>query len=307
MMKPGRVDGFLNVEREIDHADQDIGDGGDDGGAAGRAENQEKLAVFQHDGRRHGGERALAGADGIGRALDQSVGVGDALFGGEVVHFIVEQEAQAFGGDARAEGVVERGGYGNGVAFGIDDGIVGGVFRFANGGGARLGYALQFTEDDGRFRSLLTLAWLGSMESRHAAAYFLSMSCATGNFGEVGIAHKFGAIVEGAAEGFGFEVDGVGGAVAEFREVEAFEDIEDFDERDSAGRWRRSADDVVAAIRAANGLALFDFVGGEVGGGDQASAFVDGRGQFARHGAVIELVGIFGDAFQGAGQFGLLE
>ena len=102
-------------------------------------------------------------------------------------------------------------------------------------------------------------------------------------------------------------MDGVGGAVAEFREVEAFEDIENFDERDSAGRWRRSADDVVAAIGAANGLAFFDFVGSEVGGGDQASAFVDGRGQFAGHGAVVELVGIFGDAFQGVGEFGLLE
>ncbi len=149
MMKPGRIDGFLNIEREIDDADQDIGDSGDDGGAAGRAENQEELAVFEHDGRRHGGERTLAGADGVGRALDESVGVGDALFGGEVVHFVVEQEAQAFGGDARAEGVVERGGDGNGVAFGIDDGIVGGVFRFANGCGPRLGDALQFAEATG--------------------------------------------------------------------------------------------------------------------------------------------------------------
>src|SRR5208337_2999176 len=32
----------------------------------------------------------------------------------------------------------------------------------------------------GRFRSLLAVAWLGSMEARQAAAYFLSMSCGTG-------------------------------------------------------------------------------------------------------------------------------
>ena len=102
-------------------------------------------------------------------------------------------------------------------------------------------------------------------------------------------------------------MDGVGGAVAELREVEALEDIEDFDECYSAGRWRRSADDVVAAIGAANGLAFLDFVSSEVGGGDQASAFVDGRGQFTGHGAVIERVGILGKAFQGAGEFGLLE
>ena len=37
----------------------------------------------------------LPGPIGVGWALDESVGVGNALFGGEVVHFVVEQEAQA--------------------------------------------------------------------------------------------------------------------------------------------------------------------------------------------------------------------
>jgi len=45
------------------------------------------------------------------------------------------------------------------------------------------------------------------------------------------------------------------------------------------------------AIGAANRLAFFDFVGGEVGGSDQASALLDGGGQFAGQGAVIEVVG----------------
>jgi hypothetical protein len=43
MMKPGSVDRFLNIEREIDDAYQNVGDGGDDGGSAGRAENEEEL------------------------------------------------------------------------------------------------------------------------------------------------------------------------------------------------------------------------------------------------------------------------
>src|ERR1035438_8970732 len=97
----------------------------------------------------------------------------------------------------------------------------------------------------------------------------------------------------------------VAGAVAEFREVVAFEDIEDLDERDSTRRWRWSTDDVIAAIGAANGLAFLDFVGGEVFGSNQASAFVKGRGEFGSHGAVVERVGIFGEAFQCAGEFGL--
>src|SRR5258708_6880950 len=128
-----------------------------------------------------------------------------------------------------------------------------------------------------------------------------------GNFGEIGIAHEVGAIVENAAEGFGFEVDGLGGAVAQFREVEAFKDIEDFDERHSAGRRRRNADDVIATIGAANGLTFFDFVGGEIGGSYQASALVDGRSQFAGHGAVVKVVRLSGNAFQGAREFRLLE
>ena len=43
-----------------------------------------------------------------------------------------------------------------------------------------------------------------------------------GNFGEVGIAHEIGAVIEGATKRFGFEVDGIGGAVAELRKVVAF-------------------------------------------------------------------------------------
>ncbi len=50
------------------------------------------------------------------------------------------------------------------------------------------------------------------------------------NLGEIGIAHEVGAVKKGAAKGFGGEVDGLGRAVAEFREIEALENIEDFDE-----------------------------------------------------------------------------
>src|ERR1700690_777001 len=146
MMEPGRVDGLLNIEGEIDDADQNVSNRCDDPGAAGRAENEEKLAVSGDDGGRHGGEWALAGADGVGRTLNESVDIGNTLLGGEVVHFIVEQEAQTLGSDARAEYVIEGRGHGNRVAIGIDDGIVRRVLRFTNGGGMRLGDALQFSK-----------------------------------------------------------------------------------------------------------------------------------------------------------------
>jgi hypothetical protein len=44
----------------------------------------------------------------------------------------LSRKPSTFGGDAGTE-VVERRGYGHGVAFGIDDGIVSGVLGFANG------------------------------------------------------------------------------------------------------------------------------------------------------------------------------
>src|SRR5271167_2421366 len=73
LMKPRRVDGFLNIEGEVDDTDQNIGNNGNDSRAAGRAENEEELAILEHNGWRHGRKRALAGADGIGRTLDESV------------------------------------------------------------------------------------------------------------------------------------------------------------------------------------------------------------------------------------------
>ena len=97
------------------------------------------------------------------------------------------------------------------------------------------------------------------------------------------------------------------GAVAEFRQVEAFQNIEDFDQRDPARRWRRSADNVVAAIGPANRLALFHFVVREVVGSNEASTFRYGGGEFAGHGAVIEVIRIFCNPLQRAGEFRLLQ
>ena len=69
-MKPWGVDGFLNIEAEIEDTHEDIGNGGGDGGAAGGAEDEKDFAVFKNNGRRHGRKRAFSGADGVGWALD---------------------------------------------------------------------------------------------------------------------------------------------------------------------------------------------------------------------------------------------
>src|SRR6266446_2598199 len=65
------------------------------------------------------------------------------------------------------------------------------------------------------------------------------------------------------------------------------------------------AHEVGAIVGGANGLAFFDLVGGEVASGNQASALVYGRGQFAGQRAVVKVVGVLGNALQGAREFGL--
>ncbi len=97
------------------------------------------MFVFGDDGGGHGGERALAGGDGVGGALHEAEDVGHADLGGEVVHLVVHQEAEAIDGDAVAVAAVEGIGVGDGVAVLIDDGEVGGVVGLlvGDGGGRR--------------------------------------------------------------------------------------------------------------------------------------------------------------------------
>ena len=54
------------------------------------------------------------------------------------------------------------------------------------------------------------------------------------NFGEVGITHEVGAIVKRAPESLGLEMNVLAGAVAVFREVEAFQNVQNLNQRDSS-------------------------------------------------------------------------
>ena len=110
---------------------------------------------------------------------------------------------------------------------------------------------------------------------------------------EVGVAEVVAAVHVGAAEGFGDDVDLGGAAVgAEFGEIVGGEDVEDLDEDDAAGGWWWRGDEVVAVVLALDGFALLDLVGGEVGGGDEASAGFFEVGDLLGHCAFVEVVGV---------------
>src|SRR5271166_4058564 len=77
---------------------------------------------------------------------------------------------------------------------------------------------------------------------------------------KIGIAQKFGAVEEGALKGLGGQVNARARAVPLLGQVVAFENVENFHQRHASRRRRRSADDLVAAIRPANRLPLLDLV-----------------------------------------------
>ena len=110
----------------------------------------------------------LPGAMALFGALDEAELVGHAGRGGEVVHLVVEQEAERAGGNARAEEIVERVGVGDGVALGIDDGEMGGLRGFMRG---RRGRGRRRQEAGGALAAWpRARAATGSIDLRQAAA-----------------------------------------------------------------------------------------------------------------------------------------
>ena len=61
IMKPGSIHRLLNIESKIDDTHENVGDSGNDGRSARRAQHQEQLPIFQNNGGCHGRERPLFG------------------------------------------------------------------------------------------------------------------------------------------------------------------------------------------------------------------------------------------------------
>ena len=200
---------LLDVEVVVDGADDVVGDGGDDGGTTGGAENEGEFAMVGEDGGGHGGEWTLAGADGVGGALDEAVGVGDANFAGEVIHLVIEEEAQAFDGDAGAEASVEGVGAGDGVAFGVDDGEVSGLGGLLDG---RCG-GWWWHESSGS-DEVFAGGGQGGVDGSAPGSGVGGVGHLLEREGvEVGIAEVVAAVHVGTAEGFCDDVDLRGGTV----------------------------------------------------------------------------------------------
>src|SRR2546423_4925267 len=89
-------------------------------------------------------------------------------------------------------------------------------------------------------------------------------------------------------------------------EIVALENVEHFDERDTAGARRRHRDDFVAAVATANRSALLCLVLRQILGGDETATTLHLLGEESRGFAEVEAVASFiADAGEGASQIGL--
>src|SRR5208337_183637 len=204
-------------------------------------------------------ERTLARADSVCRALDQSVKVRHALFGGEVVHFVVEQKSKSLSGNARAKVVIQRGSDGDSVTFGIDHGIVRGVFRLLNGFRLwmRTGVTVQLGEDCGTPQRATGrgAAKVDSVAPGVAVSFVDELRHR--NLGEVGIAEELRAIEKCALVSFCRQMYCLRRIFAWFGQVVTFQNVKALDEGNTSGRRRRRAVDVESRLGAATGRRSF--------------------------------------------------
>ena len=123
---------------------------------------------------------------------------------------------------------------------------------------------------------------------------------------KIGIAQKLGAVAEGATHGLREKVQFGGGVGAEGGDVVRLDHAEHLEQGDAGGGGRGHGDDFMAAVGAADGLALDGAQGGEIGGGDEAAV----RGHVGREElrglAFVKLARALGlQAGERRGEFGL--
>ena len=238
MMQARGCDGGGDVHVVVEHVDDHLQHRGDDAAAAGRARHQHRLAVFQHDGRRHRRQRPLAGAGQIGLEADQAEGIRRAGRRGEIVELVVEQHAGAVGDQPDAIAEIQRVGVADRVARTVDHRKMRGVAAFMRR------RRRQHVGPRRRVVGVDAGALLGGIVLRHQGR--------DRRVDEGGIAEIVRAIGIGALHRLDHQMQRGRRALLHVRQRKAFEDIERFQQHHAAGRRQRHRDDVVAAIGAAH-------------------------------------------------------
>ena len=129
-----------------------------------------------------------------------------------------------------------------------------------------------------------------------------------GHVHEIGIAQEFRAVGVGELHGFGHEMDGVGGVVAEVADGKGFEQVQDLDEVDAAGTGRGHGVDVIPSVGAVDGLADDGAVACKVLHGDETAVRFHGVRDGFGDLAFVKAAGAgTGDGFEAFGKVFLDE
>ena len=259
-------------ELAVDDVDDHLQHRGDDAAAAGGAGDEKRLAVLEHDGRRHRREWALARSRRVGVAADETIGIGRARLGGEIVEFVVEQDAGALGDEAETVAEVERGGVGHRVAEAIDHREVRGVVALAR---------RRKNRTEARRRG-----GAGGIDAR-AQRFGEAFGCEIGRRRDArGIAEKFRAVEIGALHRFDHEMDAR--RRVDLAQTVSLENVQHLDQRHAARGGRRHRDDAIAAIAAGGGGALDRLVVLKILARHDATRRADGGDELVGDGAAIE-------------------
>ncbi len=241
------LDGLLQRHAVVDHVDDRLEHRREDSGAAWGAQRHERLAVLQHDRRRHAAEHPFAGRDRV-RVARMRV---------EDVHRVVQEHARARDRHLGAERGVDRLSHRDHVALVVGDREVRRVGRLPEDRGwiARREAARRLDVD------------LRSAPSR----VLLRGQRVDWSLDERRIAHVLVAVGEPDLQRLGHQVHARRGAKPDSPDVEALQDVEQLHDVRAARARRRNRDDLVASVVASDRLSMAELVPVEVGAGDDSA------------------------------------
>src|SRR5258705_1501808 len=102
MVKSRSIDRLLRIHAEVDDVEDPLQHSSSNARATRGTGNEERLAILGENGRSHRRKRPLTRSDRVGFALDKAIQVRYAGLRSEVIHFVIEQEAQSRNRDAAA-------------------------------------------------------------------------------------------------------------------------------------------------------------------------------------------------------------
>ncbi len=247
MMESRRVGGFGDVHPKINAVDHHLQYGSDNSTPARAAGHQPGFPVFYYDSRRHRRQWTFLRPNRVSIAAHQSINVRHARLGREIIHLIIEQNAGVTRHNASSEGGIQGIGHCHGIAVFIYHREVSGLVAFIGSKFARLDLAgrLRFV-DINLIGKRFSISFVGQRLPRH--------------FHKIRVAKIFGTVGIGIFFCFSHYLHGISAAKPVLFHIEIFENVEDLNDMNPPGRWRRHRENLITTVVTADWRTLYGFV-----------------------------------------------